>query len=218
MKKLAIIFAAIAVLVSCTKSLELNTYEIYVYSLDEHLITSNGTNVSFSSRNPFVASVNETTGTVTALHVGETYIDVVSDQGSALLKVVVKPLYREITDPYLKWGATKQEVKDAVNKDVFEESSTMITYLYGNANEGDTHVVTMYLFDKNNSLESVCIGTNNSHMLTTIKYLSERYMYYIEEDNVYFFGDSLNVEDASTTVVFMKMSNVWCAIYQPVTL
>lgn len=214
MRKVVIILTTILTLVGCSKSLELNTYEINVYSLDEHLITSNGTNVRFTSRNPYVASVNETTGVVTAFHVGETYIDVDSDQGSATLKVVVKPLHREIADPYLKWGATKQDVKKAL-KEWPEDDGDAITYLYGDVKDGDTHIMTIYLFDESERLEMVCIGTNNSHMINTIKYLSERYMYYIEKDDVYSFGDAINSEDAKTVVLFMKMSGVWCIFYQP---
>ena len=83
-----------ALLLSCSKDekekLMINSTSVSLHSGDTHFITtSNGTNVTFESQNPYIALVNETTGEVTAMTIGTTIIDVYSDQGNAKVEVTV---------------------------------------------------------------------------------------------------------------------------------
>lgn len=205
MKKLAIIIAAIAVLAGCSKEgrLKLNSEDIYLYSSDKHIITSNGTNVSFSSQNPYIASVNPTTGQVEGLHIGKTYIDVSSDQGKASVKVTVKPMYNVITDPYLDWGATRNDIINKVGKP-YTESDTQLIYQYGDANKGDSHIGTSYILEYG-ELNSVMIVINDDSYGAALRHLSERYQAIGYSGTTGVFGDALDPDDVTTTVTIGEM-------------
>lgn len=184
-----------------------------MFSQDKHIITSDGTNVTFSSQNPYVASVNETTGQVTAIHVGETYIDVVADQGTSRVKVNVVAQYREITDPIIDWNATKEEIKAQVNMPTAAENATGISYLYGYISNGDTHIGTIYMFGTDGTLDNIIVAYNPLHLLSVVKHLSERYQYYIEDEGQYMFGNAINAADADTHLVITEISEVTCIFY-----
>ena len=217
MKQLSLIITIIAI-AGCSKmgALKLNTTEVKMHSLDEHYITSDGTNVTFSSRDPFIATVNETTGQVTALHVGETYIDVFADEGKNKLKVTVSPLYNAITDPITSWGMSVKELKSKLGEPLAEENtaeeSTYISYAYGNANKGDKHIGTGYYFEKDR-LDKVTIIINSDYRLEVVQHLAERWQYYGQEGGMYIFGDTMDIKEMKTYVSLCKMSGLWCILY-----
>lgn len=215
MKKIAIIIATIISLCACEKfsTLRLNTEDVIMYSLDEHYIISDGTNVSFSSENPYIATVNATTGKVTGMHLGETYINVTADQGSAKVKVTIKPKYHTIEDPYIKWGASKDDVLEAVGKTPYSYEEYEISYLYGDAYYGDPHIATSYLFKSNIYLRSVMVLINNNYYAEAALYLAERFQYIGEKDNVLVFVDALDIKDVKTTISLYKQSGQYVIIY-----
>ena len=213
MKKIiALVFFCLLSL-SCTKELLLNTTEVTMFSLDKHIITSDGTNVSFSSQNPFVASVNETSGQVTAMHIGETYIDVVADQGTSRVKVNVLAKYNIITDPILDWNATKEEIKVKINYPIAGENSSALSYVYGDANNGDAHIGTVYSFGADKMLESVIVVYNPNHFFSVIKHLTERFQYYMGYDDQYMFGNALDAAEADTHILTTEISNMTSIFY-----
>jgi hypothetical protein len=202
-------------LLGCSKesALQLNTEDVVMYSLDEHYITSNGTNVSFSSENPYIASVNATTGKVTGMHIGETYINVVADQGSAKVKVTIKAKYHTITDPYLDWGASKSDVLDKVNMTPFSEDEYQMSFLYGDANYGHPHIGTSYLFRSGVALSSVMVLINNDFYTEAVLYLAERFQYIGEKQNTIVFVDAIEDKDINTLISFSKQSGQYVIIY-----
>lgn len=215
MKKITIIIAAILALMGCSKesALQLNTEDVVMYSLDEHFITSNGTNVSFSSENPYIASVNETTGKVKGMHIGETYINVVADEGSAKVKITIKAKYHTITDPYLDWNANQHEIE---NKCGFadEINDGNLYYFYGNENYGDKHIGTVYSL-KNDRLQNVMVIINNEYFDETALHLAERFQYIGYEDGVYVYMDAMKEEDVKTIISLFKTSGRWIVMYTP---
>lgn len=215
MKKIVIIIAAILALLGCSKesALQLNTEDVVMYSLDEHFITSNGTNVSFSSENPYIASVNATTGKVTGMHIGETYINVVADQGSAKVKVTIKAKYHTITDPYINWGASRSDVLEKVNLAPDFEDDYEISYLYGDANDGDPHVATSYLFKSGVALRSVIVFINNHYYAEAVLHLAERFQYIGEKQDVIVFADAIEDKDIKTLISISKQSGHYVIIY-----
>lgn len=214
MKKLAIIFTAIAALAGCQKesTLHLNTDNVVMYSLDEHTITSNGTNVSFMSQNPYIASVNKTTGVVTGMHLGETYIDVIADQGTAKVKVTIKPKHYVIIDPYIHWGASKSDILNEVGGKLLEEDDDMLMYLYGDANYGDPHIGTSYVF-KDGKLNSIIVVINKEYYADAVLHLAERFQYFGEKGGMIVFGDALQEESVDTIVSIAKYSGQYVILY-----
>ena len=216
MKKLAIIFTAIAVLAGCQKegALQTNADHVTIFPQDKHTITSNGTNVSFSSQNPFVASVNSTTGQVTGLHIGETYIDILADQGTAKVKVTVKPKYNIITDPYIAWGATQSQILDKVGKEPMEEDEDTIMYLYGDANKGDSHIGTNYVF-KSGKLSSIMIVINKVFYADAILHLAERFQYVGEKSGTIVYGEAIQESEMNTLVSISQILGQYVILYTP---
>ena len=215
MKRIAIILAAIAVLVGCTKNmgLSLNTTEVTMYSLEEHVITTDGTNVKFSSKNPYVANVNETTGKITAMHIGKTTIDVTSDQGTNSVSVTVKPKYNVFKDPEIEWHISQYAVECRCGRPDEQDDETMM-YEFGSARNGDKHIGTIYTFD-DDVLLSVLVIINNSYWSEAALHLAERFQYIGEEDNTYVYIDTLTYSKAKTTVIMKKVSGQWVILYTP---
>lgn len=218
MKKVVFLLAVVLSVIGCEKmgsKLQLNTTEVRMYALEEHTITSNGTNVSFRAENPFVASVNETTGKLEANHIGETKVKVLADQGEATVKVTVIPKYNAIKDPYIKWGATLEEVKANVGVPT-EMADGSPTYMYGDESKGDTHLATGYLMTEG-KLSGIMVVLNNSKYQNVALHLAERFQYTGTSGGSYAYMDALSLDDATTAVVLYKMSGRWVVIYAPKT-
>lgn len=199
-----------------TPQLNLNTNQIELYSTDEHLITSDGTNVRFSSQNPYIAAVNETTGVVTARTIGETVIDVIADQGSATLKVVVKPRYSLYNEPCTDFSKTKDDII-AMFGEPDTETSTGIAYLYA-TDSSCIHISDMYLFESN-KLSSSCALINESAALDLVKFLCERYIPVSMEGTTYYLVNGVDNESITKMVMVTKMTGytVYQVIYAPYT-
>lgn len=213
MKKFIIplIFACVALgceQIDTDKKLALNSTEIKISALEEHLITSNGTNVKFSSDNPFVASVNETTGLVAGKHIGETFITATADQGVAKLRVEVVPKYNVINDPYIKWNCSKEELKNKLGSPT-QENGNNIIYTQTLA----AHALTGYSFT-NGKLSNITVALNPDYQTSAAAHLAERYEYWGTQNGAYVFTDSLT-EKYTTSVALMKVDGIWCAIYAP---
>lgn len=209
MKKLTIILVALSALLGCAKEslLQLNSEVVSMYSLEEHTITSNGTNVTFSSENPYIASVNETTGLVTAMHIGETYIIVNADQGSKKVKVTVKAQYHVIKDPYLKWGCSKEEVIRNVGNPTQNNEDNLI---YQESLSG--HVITGYQFQNGGLYMAMC-AIASGYETYAVKHIAERYQYWGYSSDKYIFTDSLSSEEYTTLVIITQTSGVWTIMY-----
>lgn len=181
--------------------------EMSLFSQEEQTIKSNGTDCIYSSQNPFIASVDES-GKVTALHVGETEIEVKAKEGSGKVKVTVKPKYNVIKDPYIKWGCSKDDIKKKFGTPTNENTSNII---YTETLEA--HAITGYSFT-NGELSSITVVLNPGFELEATKHLTERFQYWTKESNAYVFTDSMT-ETFSIYVLLTKVDGIWCIIYSP---
>ena len=216
MRRLAVLIVAIAVLVGCQKEEELkvNTEVVVLNSSDEHIITSNGTNVRFSSQNPFVASVNSTTGQVTGMHVGETFINVLADEGEVSVRVTVEPRYNVLIDPYINWSATRNDIVNKLGKP-YSSSTTQLIYQYGDANKGDSHIGTSYVLDDKGFLKNIMVVINSNNYASVILHLDERYQAMGNSGTTIVFGDAMNSDDVKMTVTIGKYSGQYVILYSP---
>ena len=217
MRNLLITLIALISFVSCEKTqnenqtlpetLKLDKTEVTLYSQDEHKITSNGRNCTYSTQDPFIASVNDS-GNITALHIGETFIEVKAEQGSDKVKVTVLPKYNVIKDPYIKWGCAKDDIKAKLGSPA-QENSANIVY----TETLPAHAITGYTF-KSGKLSSVTIALNPNYQSDAQKHLAERYQYWTTENGAYVFTDSMTNE-WNTYVILEKVDGIWCIIYTP---
>lgn len=87
-------------------------------------ITCSDPEATYLSEDEYVATVSET-GLITGKRIGETYIDV---NGQKLVKVTVKPLITDFTEPQFLFGATKEEVYAKVGTNYSVSNDDVIAY------------------------------------------------------------------------------------------
>lgn len=212
---LAAIVAAFCAICSCSKEeikLQLNTTEVTLYSLDEHTITSpNGTNVRFSTRDKNIATVNETTGVVTAITIGETIIDVTADQGKAEVKVTVKPKYNLYTEPCHDFTMTRSQIVAKYGTPDSDQGD-IIGYIY----ESDkVHPIDMYSFDGNNKLKYSCAMISQDYATTLVYFLSERYITLGSSSGMYMWIDKVDNPKMSIAVTKATGYTLYEVLYMP---
>ena len=218
MKRILIYFFVVisAVFVSCSKEgakkLILDKASTSLYQKETSFITSNGTNVTYTSRDPYVASVKET-GEVTANFVGETVIDVKADEGIAEFKVTVTPKYYTFDEPCHDWTKTKNEVFAMHPSLSFSASGE---YWIATVDESKA-MILQYKFNSANKLESSAITIHQDYALSAMYFLAERYLPVTEVDGYYFFINGLSTSTANTSVAMTKMSGykVYMIMYLP---
>ena len=197
---MALVVATAAI--SCSKEeirLELNTTALTLFSGNEQTITSpNGTGLKFSSRNNYIATVNASTGKVKAVTIGETVIDVSSDQGSAEVKVYVRPRYSTYKEPCTDFGKTRSEIIAMLGAPT-HESSTSIGYIY----DSKVHPMDMYSFDDNDRLESSSAIIGEEYAIEAMEFLGERYLPVTVSGGIYYFANG--IENSTMVVMFGKM-------------
>ena len=205
MKKILSVMLLCTLLLSCSKDekekLMINSTSVSLHSGDTHFITtSNGTNVTFESQNPYIALVNETTGEVTAMTIGTTIIDVYSDQGNAKVEVTVNKQYNTFTEPCKDFTKTRSQIISMYGEPDSETDSG-IAYAY----DDNVHIADMYIF-KNNKIQSSTAIINQDYAIETMKFLLERYWTLGEEDGLYMFVNGHSKETITMAVVMSKMS------------
>lgn len=213
MKKLFTILCLCLAFTSCSKDeeLTLNTTSAVLYAQEEHqILTTNGTNVSFESENPYIATVNSTTGKVTAMTIGKTIIRVNSDQGSANVSVEVRPKYSTYTEPCTDFGITKTQIISMYGTPD-TETDDGIMYVHNKTK----HFADMYLFD--NTLSSSTAIIPQDYAVEAAKFLLERYWIVGEEDDINIFANGYSSETITMSVALSKMSgySLYMVMYIP---
>lgn len=212
---LLLLIVVTCVSISCSDDdpkLSINTSSASLYSGDIHMITTDGTNVSFKSRNPYIASVNEATGKVTALTIGSTIIDIIADQGHAELFVQVKAKYNTYVEPCVDFFTSKSSI---ISKLGIPDSETDggIIYIYP---DNEKHFADMYMFE-NNKLVGSCVLIHQDYAVEAMNFLGERYIPAGTDDGIYVFANGISMESVTMTVSFTKMSGykLYMVMYMP---
>ena len=157
---------------------------------------------SWTSSNDFVASVSNN-GTITANHVGTCEITASSGKQSAKCTINVEPIYTTYTDPLVKWGVSKSDVKAYEKRALVQEQTNNLTYKIENgAVKG-----LQYNFE-NGKLSSVMVlidhEYNTSIATEMAKFLKERYRVISVSASESYFSDG-NDENSSSTLVIVRI-------------
>lgn len=166
------------------EGLLLKDYSATLYAADTFRIISNGKDVSYRSKNQYVANVDGN-GLITANFVGETIVEVLSKEGSTEFFVDVEPRYSYCKEPTLDFSKTKGQIKD------------MYYFTSGYYDLGDLIVAPVdnyfygYLFD-GDVLASICIFAKGVSYTRASGFLGERYYYLGAESEMEFYS---NLED-----------------------
>ena len=154
---------------------------------------------SWSSSNNFVASVSSD-GTITANHVGTCEITASSDRRSAKCTINVEPIYTTYTDPLVKWGASKSDVKEYEKRTLVQEQTNTLTY---KIDKGAVKGL-QYNFE-NGKLSSVMVlidhEYNTSIATEMAEFLKERYRVISVSANESYFSDGNDKSSSSTLVI-----------------
>lgn len=154
---------------------------------------------SWNSSNDFVASVSSD-GTITANHVGTCEITASSDRRSAKCTINVEPIYTTYTDPLVKWGASKSDVKAYEKRTLVQEQANTLTY---KIDKGAVKGL-QYNFE-NGKLSSVMVlidhEYNTSIATEMAEFLKERYRVISVSANESYFSDGNDKSSSSTLVI-----------------
>ncbi len=173
---------------SCKKEFELNETSVTLNHGDKYTIGyENGSNLVFTSDNPYVAMIDEG-GVVTANFVGEATINVSASEGEQSLKVTVAPLYTTYEEPCLDFSMTKSEVKD-MYKDSYLGVSVDGNSLFF---DGEGSYAYQYSFI-DGELQSVYVWCQYTSLEKVLVFLDERYPYVDESEGVYIYTNALDL-------------------------
>lgn len=154
----------------------MNERAITIQKGDKYTITHTG-KASWSSEDPFVASVND--GEVTAKHVGETAIYAISGGSKSQCDVTVRGLYNYFREPLCKLNATPEDVMRYETRSLDTKRSDRTTLIYYPAMNEDIDVVA-YSFENDklvNSFVGMTMHGNASQALQMMNnFMSERYV------------------------------------------
>lgn len=165
--------AAIAAttILSCAKQdsiLLVNTSDVVLKASQEFTISTNN-KATFVSENENVAVVDQKTGVITAVKVGETYIDVVSGNHSSRVKVTVEGNYYTYDEPYLDFGMSRESLLSFYGTP-YRMTEDNVSFFYWNAEvpyDG-------YTF-KNGKLDGSYVVFHKDYLNEVGLFLGERY-------------------------------------------
>ena len=189
MKKFIFILSLTTLFISCnlntTPGLLIETESILLFHGETAVLGASSENglVYYKSSDSLVAEVDEK-GIVTANVVGTTYITVLDGKEAKACKVTVTPRFLVPINPYVNFGASVSEVKNAV-KDVFIEELSMInnssekTLIYYDQKENEKSRITYEYHFLNDKLISTGVFVNNGvdYFNNMMNYLDETYYY-----------------------------------------
>ncbi len=189
------------------KSLTVSPSSVTLYSGDTQQLVADGEVDSWETEDRFVVKVDEM-GLVTANHVGSANVTASNSDGKSQCQVTVKPKYSFKYEPFLKFGATMEEVKKAVGYPLYEEKANEITF-----RQNSPSVMWSYKFNSKGLLFMVGYVSSILNTPTTLSdYLVERYAVLdTKEDNgstTVTMCDSYSADKATTLVDYSISKNI----------
>ena len=197
----AMVVSAISI-TSCSKDDDGNDT---LFSLDKDSVSlmvkqtgsvSSTKTATWMSENDFIASVNSS-GEITANHVGKTEIVATADGKSLKCGVTVKANYYTFIEPFHYFTMNKDEVKATALGTLKKETDTKLTFddVLGNP--------VVYTFDETTGkLKGVLIQLkiSVSRVDEVTDFLRERYEFLSKSGDYYMFIDAMTQDDAKTVV------------------
>lgn len=169
------------------ETFQLKNYSVNLNVDGEYQIVSNGTDVTYESLNPYVATVDYD-GTVTANFVGTAAVEVKANEGSHTFTVNVNSKYPKYKDPCLDFTKTESQIH-AMYEDYYMGTDTEGGRYYRFANY--YHVYDFV----GGTLKTAILLLPSVDFDIVWEYLTERYYYYgyDEESNFVFFTNFIDI-------------------------
>ena len=214
MKKIVLFLTVAAVLVGCKKEYD---NDIKVKNLNTEvkagrtiqIEATSLTPITYLTENEFYASVSST-GLVTANRVGDVNILLNNSEKTANVKAKITPVYSTYKDPYLNFGASKEEViKYAGTPSRVDNDGTLIYENYSTA-----ALLAMYSFE-NSKLEAFTVGIKTSYASELGSFLRERYFQFRSESPWIYYCNSLNANTATIMIGVNVSISALVVVYIP---
>lgn len=209
MKKILLIFAAIAALMSCSSSDDNNS------DIPKDITLTYGDSISYGnvsyndidSENDFIA-LPKKNGYILAFHVGQTKVKIGNQYSTITVNYKTKPQYKE---PITEWGVSKDYIKSNETGILGKESDDVLLY------DLSYPEFRGYTFKngqlKASAVELLASSVSAKDLANT---LSEKYLP-IKSDPQnfsYYFVDALENEKANTYVVLSITTVSYQVVYQ----
>jgi hypothetical protein len=197
MKKILMLLFIAATAVSCSKNDSKPTYAIDVASVNlnydkSHQFVVKLGNTVVDNRTLTWFSSDETVGTVDASglfianRIGKTTVKAEINGNSLTSEVVVNPYSSLCKEPILDFGASITAIKSKETRTLNGENATLLRFAGENAKLRDVR----YFFDVTGLKHAMLLITEtNAVVEESAKFLSERYDFLGEDDDIYVFGD-----------------------------
>ncbi len=184
--------AAIAIFSSCQKEetpiiLTVENPSMSLFSKNKQFIGANTNSedpITYLSSDEWVAKVDEF-GVVEAGVIGTAEISVSNGITTQVCNVEVKPKFTLFEEPFLKFGSTKEQLKQALTTG----DTVDFILFFGNIFNADNSnfYAYLYLFDDDEKLGGVLLLLNPTSSLAgnLLNYLSERYIFLGSDEDKY---------------------------------
>lgn len=217
MKKIFLLVFTILSLVACnesSKSLQLSPSSVNMYyeETQQVKVLSESGSFEWTTANNFHATVSSS-GKIKAGHVGSTVITATQGKKEGICSVTVKPKYYLYDTPYFGWGETMTQVKNKLGTPTQTQANTLV-YVLSETNG----IIAMYMFT-DGKLTSIGITLNVNNATTLANYLVERYQLFSIDNDVYYFMNAMNFDDATLGLMmrYVKTSSMhyYQVVYAP---
>ena len=210
---LVVIMASMSVVfTSCSSDDDEPTVETYQLKLKVGETCNYEDLEGLISENEFVASVNGTQ--IKALHVGKTVVH----SSYAIINVEVYSQYNLFDEPFIKFGGSKNDVKNYEKRKLEKETDTELYY----KSTGAFEYGLVYGFKDNGKLNTVLMMFNHNYDTSIsrnlAKYFSDRYLALsISGNESYFLNNEKDKADVVIVVdLFMPNYDGWGQVmYMP---
>lgn len=165
--------------------------------------------IGYSSHNPKVASVDATTGKITAVSSGHTYIDVVTQDGTAVVEIISfdeDKMFDDFDYPSMLKKSVPEVVDEIGPNYIYKDNHNGVIYL------SDSYVVDTVKYytgvtdDTHVEYISLCLNSNvTSNKVLT--YLKKKYEMFYDKNGLYGFSTDRMVESQMMMVIFDE--NTW---------
>ena len=175
----------------------------------------------YSSHKPNMVTVNATTGEITAIRSGRTYIDVITDEGTTVLEVTSFDADNLFSDYSWALGMTIPEVVSREGNDYYYRDDTDGLIYLSDEYLIDTLKYFTGIYDKIH-VEFVQLDLNNNLTSSQIvKTLKKKYELISEDESSCSFLTGQTIDDLPVTIIYRyndKESQIVWGLLQPFSL
>ena len=162
----------------------------------------------YNSHDENIVKVNSVDGTIIAISAGHTYIDIVTDQGTAVYEVIVFDSENMFDDYSFAFGKTIQEIVDLKGNDyLYRDDKNGLVY-YSNDYLTDTIKYITGVYDKSH-VEIVQLYLNDKISKSKIKqYLDSKYELLSSGENKFSYVTDTKVDNNPIAAIYDTDSSV----------